>query len=66
MSELYQRLRSIKEEKVLLRRLEAKLVAEMKKGHSYVAEALAYIKERRMQLVFEEARLLVQIKRASA
>ena len=63
MNELYQKLKSIKEEKILLRRLEAKLIAEMKKGHMHVAEALEYIKDRKMQLAFEEAKLLVQIKR---
>jgi len=29
----------------------------------HVAEALEYIKDRKMQLAFEEAKLLVQIKR---
>lgn len=65
MSDVRQRLKAVKAEKAKVMRLEAKLIAEIKKGRTYLSEALEYVRDRKRELILEEAHLLVLMKRAS-
>ena len=51
-------LEKIRREKTELRRLEAKLLAEYKKGHEYLAPAIHSIKDRIHELTLLEARMV--------